>query len=311
MHMQKDGGDMALDSSNQARLDDIRDAAAAARAHADAAIAAARSLAGDEAQGWIDANQHAAHGLAWTVTYAEALGQLADWAARTEPGETERLCLDVLFAEYLAQMAGGIPMSQGEMARPGDLGLDASALDVPAAGRLRAAGDARARAALADRLSEGQEPDPGLDEEMAMVRDQFRRFADERVAPVAHGWHLADALIPMELIEEMADLGVFGLTIPEEHGGLGLPKLAMCVVSEELSRGYIGVGSLGTRSEIAAELILCGGTEAQKERWLPRLASGETLPTAVFTEPGTGSDLGALRTRAARGGVWAVMAGSV
>ena len=76
----------------------------------------------------------------------------------------------------------------------------------------------------------------------------------------------------------------------------------MCVVSEELSRGYIGVGSLGTRSEIAAELILCGGTEEQKADLLPRIASGEILPTAVFTEPNTGSDLASLRTRAvARG----------
>ncbi len=135
-----------------------------------------------------------------------------------------------------------------------------------------------------------------------MIRDQFRRFSDERVAPHAHEWHLKDELIPMEIIAEMAELGVFGLTIPEEHGGFGLPKTAMCVVSEELSRGYIGVGSLGTRSEIAAELILCGGTEAQKAQWLPRIASGEVLPTAVFTEPNTGSDLGALRTRAERDG---------
>jgi (2S)-methylsuccinyl-CoA dehydrogenase len=79
---------------------------------------------------------------------------------------------------------------------------------------------------------------------------------------------------------------------------MGLSKVSMCVVSEELSRGYIGVGSLGTRSEIAAELILCGGTDAQKERWLPAIASGEVLPTAVFTEPNTGSDLASLRTRA-------------
>ena len=93
---------------------------------------------------------------------------------------------------------------------------------------------------------------------------------------------------------------MFGLTVPEEHGGAGMGKAAMCVVSEELSRGYIGVGSLGTRSEIAAELILCGGTEEQKAKWLPALASGEILPTAVFTEPNTGSDLGSLRTRAVR-----------
>src|SRR3954468_14202647 len=83
---------------------------------------------------------------------------------------------------------------------------------------------------------------------------------------------------------------------------MGLGKESMCVVSEELSRGYIGVGSLGTRSEIAAELILGGGTEAQKQKWLPRIASGEVLPTAVFTEPNTGSDLASLKTRAVKHG---------
>jgi (2S)-methylsuccinyl-CoA dehydrogenase len=143
-----------------------------------------------------------------------------------------------------------------------------------------------------------------------MIREQFRRFAEERVVPHAHGWHLRDELIPMAVIDEMAALGVFGLTIPEPHGGSGLSKTAMCVVSEELSRGYIGVGSLGTRSEIAAELILGGGTEAQKAAWLPKIASGEILPTAVFTEPNTGSDLGALRTRAVRGGDGYVVTGN-
>ncbi len=100
----------------------------------------------------------------------------------------------------------------------------------------------------------------------------------------------------------MSELGVFSLTIPEDYGGMGLGKESMCVVSEELSRGYIGVGSLGTRSEIAAELILGSGTEDQKRKWLPKIASGEVLPTAVFTEPNTGSDLAALKTRAVRNG---------
>ncbi|MEM9268427.1 MAG: acyl-CoA dehydrogenase family protein, partial [Pseudomonadota bacterium] len=150
----------------------------------------------------------------------------------------------------------------------------------------------------------------GLDEEYDMVRDQFRRFAEDRVLPEAHQWHLKDELIPMSIIEEMGELGVFGLTIPEEYGGFGMGKMAMCVVSEELSRGYIGVGSLGTRSEIAAELILCGGTEAQKHHWLPKIASAEILPTAVFTEPNTGSDLGALKTRATRDGEEWVLSGN-
>jgi (2S)-methylsuccinyl-CoA dehydrogenase len=258
----------------------------------------------------LDAAQHTAHAFAWFATYAQALSQLHLWAARLAEaglfGETERLILQIGFDEYLAQMRGGIPMSQGEMARPGDLGIEADGLGPDADWQIRHGPADTARARLAALLVEQQGAASfgvtGLDDEFEMIRDQFRRFADERVVPHAHGWHLRDELIPMEVIEEMAGLGVFGLTIPEAHGGLGLGKTAMCVVSEELSRGYIGVGSLGTRSEIAAELILGGGTEAQQAEWLPRIASGEVLPTAVFTEPNTGSDLGALRTRALRDG---------
>jgi len=262
----------------------------------------------------LEAEQDAAHALAWMATYAESLVRLHAWAeglaAEGRLGEVEELILAIGFGEYLAQLAGGIPMSQGEIARPGDAGLDAAALEAlttPEVARLIAEGNTpAARARLARRMAEGAGAawvgDPGLDDEFEMIRDQFRRFTDDRVVAHAHQWHLEDALIPMAVIEEMAGLGVFGLTIPETHGGLGLGKLAMCVVSEELSRGYIGVGSLGTRSEIAAELILGGGTEAQKAEWLPGIAAGEILPTAVFTEPNTGSDLGALRTRAVRDG---------
>ncbi|MEP0451694.1 MAG: acyl-CoA dehydrogenase family protein, partial [Roseibium sp.] len=149
--------------------------------------------------------------------------------------------------------------------------------------------------------------DCGLEETYEQIRNEMRRFAEDNVTPFAHEWHLKNDYIPLEIISQMAELGVFGLTIPEEYGGLGLGKESMCVVSEELSRAYIGVGSLGTRSEIAAELILCGGTQEQKEKWLPLIASGEILPTAVFTEPNTGSDLASLKTRAVRkGDVWKV-----
>jgi (2S)-methylsuccinyl-CoA dehydrogenase len=257
----------------------------------------------------LDRSQHAAHAFAWLATYVQALRQLHLWAERLSRtgafGETERLVLQIGFGEYLAQLRGGIPMSQGEMARPHDVGLPEAGRGDDADWLIRHGNTDEARMRLAGLLAEQGAAGfcaTGLDDELEMVRDQFRRFADERVVPHAHGWHLRDELIPLEIIEEMAGLGVFGLTIPEAHGGLGLGKTAMCVVSEELSRGYIGVGSLGTRSEIAAELILGGGTEAQKAEWLPKIASGEVLPTAVFTEPNTGSDLGALRTRAVRDG---------
>ena len=257
----------------------------------------------------LEEHQFAAHALSWLATYVESLRQMRGWAGRISEagalGEMEALILQIGFGEYLAQIAGGMPMSQGEVARLSDLGL--SWAPEGAAATLIAGGNtpaARARLVVLMRDNHGRATvgATGLDEDLEMIRDQFRRYAEERVVPNAHDWHLKDELIPMEIIEELAELGVFGLTIPEEFGGLGLSKASMVVVSEELSRGYIGVGSLGTRSEIAAELILCGGTPEQKAHWLPKLASGEILPTAVFTEPNTGSDLGSLRTRAVRDG---------
>ena len=253
-----------------------------------------------------DAEQMAAHGFAWMATYVRALEQMLAWlCALGDPSEVETLIAEVAFGEYLAQLAGGLPMSQNEMVRPADLGVpaDAIATFAQASGSLVAAGtDAAKRIRLAGHAAAGRFGDPALDETLAMIRNQFRRFADEQVAPHAHGWHLRDELIPLEVVEAMGAMGVFGLTIPEAHGGSGLGKIAMAIVSEELSRGYIGVGSLGTRAEIAAELITAGGTPEQQARYLPGIASGAILPTAVFTEPDTGSDLGALTTRAVRDG---------
>ncbi|MFC0340281.1 acyl-CoA dehydrogenase family protein [Paracoccus niistensis] len=252
----------------------------------------------------LETEQHAAHALSWLATYVESLKQLSAWAGRLGEGfgEIEALILQIGFGEYLTQIAGGIPMSQTEFARLSDLGIDWQPSDAARAAMGGNSPQARARlvALMQDNVGRATVGATGLDEDLEMIRDQFRRYADDRVIPNAHEWHLKDELIPMEVINELAELGVFGLTIPEEFGGLGLSKASMVVVSEELSRGYIGVGSLGTRSEIAAELILVGGTPEQKEQWLPKLASGEILPTAVFTEPNTGSDLGSLRTRAVR-----------
>ncbi|MEM9579091.1 MAG: acyl-CoA dehydrogenase family protein, partial [Pseudomonadota bacterium] len=250
--------------------------------------------------------------LAWLATYVESLVQMQEWAERMEAdgtfGEIEQLIHQIAFGEYLWQIYGGIPMNQGEILRLQDIGLSQDGmrgLMDPAVMTLTQSGNTQgARNRLVALMRDGAGATmfgtSGLDEELEMIRDQFRRYAAEKVEPFAHEWHLNDELIPMEIIEELAEMGVFGLTIPEEYGGFGLSKASMCVVSEELSRGYIGVGSLGTRSEIAAELILAGGTDAQKEKWLPRIASAETLPTAVFTEPNTGSDLGSLRTRAVK-----------
>ena len=290
------------------------DAADALLSKARIAVAKKVSVDGKPTPALLEKEQVAAHGLAWFATYVEALRQLSAYAARMEEegrfSEMEQLLVQAAFGEYLLQMQGGIPMSQGEIVRPQDLGLsqdDLQCLQTPAVQTLTQQGNTRAvRARLAQMIGESAGAatfgNAGLEETYDQIRDQMRRFADDKVLPYAHDWHLKDEYIPMEVVNEMSELGVFGLTIPEEFGGLGLGKESMCVVSEELSRGYIGVGSLGTRSEIAAELILGGGTPEQKAKWLPKIAAGETLPTAVFTEPNTGSDLASLRTRAKQDG---------
>ncbi|MEE8187645.1 MAG: acyl-CoA dehydrogenase family protein [Kiloniellales bacterium] len=279
------------------------------------AVAALVAPGGSVDAGALECEQYAAHGFAWLATYVTALRELLHWAERLETGgqarELEHLILQAAFAEYLQQMTGGIALSQVEIVRPVDLGLDETAgarlRDDPAVQALAAGGRTNAvRLRIAALIAAGFDSrdfgDLGLeDETLSMIRDQFRKVADEH-AEAAHGWHLRNELIPDEVLDQLAGLGVFGLTVPEEMGGAGLGKTAMCVVTEELARGYIGLGSLGTRSEIAAELIRLGGTEAQKARWLPGIASGELQVTAVFTEPNVGSDLGALRTRALRDG---------
>ena len=261
----------------------------------------------------LDREQRATHGLAWLATYTEALRQLAAYARRLSAadnfGEVEELLVRIGAGEYLAQIVGGIPMSQGEIVRLSDLGLAPSAVAArlnPAVEHLITYGNtAQRRARLAELMREQHDATvgaTGLDDTLDAIRDEMRKFADGQVVPFAQEWHLKNQYIPLEIIGQMSELGVFSLTIPEDYGGMGLGKESMCVVSEELSRGYIGVGSLGTRSEIAAELILGSGTEEQKRKWLPKIASGEVLPTAVFTEPNTGSDLASLKTRAVRDG---------
>jgi len=317
---------MALTESSPAPagnslLTDLEPLAGKAAAAADALLAKATiALAADVTKdgrpsaGAMENGQHAVHGLAWLATCVESLKQMFAWAERMTAegrfGEMEGLLTQAAFGSYLAQIAGGIPMSQGEIVYPHELGLtaeDIAEFNSGAVEQLIRKGNTRdVRARIAELIEQNDGAatcgDTGLEETYEAMRGEMRRFADAEVVPHAHEWHLANDYIPMDVIEKMAALGVFGLTIPEDFGGLGLGKESMVVVSEELSRGYIGVGSLGTRSEIAAELILLGGTDAQKEKWLPVIASGECLPTAVFTEPNTGSDLASLKTRAARDG---------
>jgi (2S)-methylsuccinyl-CoA dehydrogenase len=260
-----------------------------------------------------DSEQRATHGLAWLATYADAVRQLAAYAERMAEagrlGDIEELIVRIGVGEYLAQILGGIPMSQGEFVRPFHLGLTGEQVGArlnPSVERLIDAGNTVSnRARLVELMIHRHDAtigDCGLDETLDSIREEMRKFADSEVVPHAQSWHRTNSYIPLEIIAHMAELGVFALTLPEDYGGMGLGKESMCVVSEELSRGYIGVGSIGTRAEIAAELILNSGTEEQKRRFLPRIATGEILPTAVFTEPNIGSDLASLKTRAVRNG---------
>ena len=281
-------------------------------AHSRHAVASAVVRDGRIDPGRVDAHQLAAHGFAWQATYIEALRRTLIWARTLREADAltqvEAAMLRLGFAEYLAQLGGGIAISQTEMVRPSDVGVGVEALWTflhdPALAELSdPAGLASARERIVAAAALRNFGNVGIaDETIAAIRDQFLRYAEAEIAPHAQGWHQRDELIPTEVVQQLADMGVFGLTVSEDHGGSGLGKIAMCVVSEALSGGYIGVGSLGTRAEIAAELVGLAGTDAQKAQWLPGIASGAILPTAVFTEPNTGSDLGSLRTRALRDG---------
>ena len=252
-------------------LDDLFSTCDGGLAAADEILAAARqalaanvSHDGKVNAALLEAEQFSAHGFAWLTTYVEGLRNMLDWGRRLEEegklGELESLMVQAAFGEYLNQICGGIAISQVEVARLSDIGIENENLhDLCNDGMstLMQAGNTNAvRMRIGELIADCRFGEVALgDETLELIRDQFRRFVDEQVLPDAHEWHLKDEFIPMPVVEQMSELGVFGLTVPEKWGGLGLGKTAMCLVTEELSRGYIGVGSLGTRSEIAAELI--------------------------------------------------------
>ena len=213
---------------------DLLEKTAAALAAADALLAVARERLAAKGKGdgrvsgtLVEQHQYGVHGFAWLATYVEALRQMQDWAQRLSSegalGETERLILQIAFGEYLWQLYGGIPMNQGEIVRPQDMGLsqdDQRVLMTPAVQWLTQHGNSdAARLRLAELMAQQEGVASfgatGLEEEFEMVREQFRRFTDDRVLPDAHGWHLRDDLFLMEIVDEMSELGVFGLSIPE------------------------------------------------------------------------------------------------
>ena len=259
----------------------------------------------------LESYQFESHGYAWFETYRIGLRETFNWFVRLrDSNKAAYIDYNILvysFAEYLSQMRDGIMISQTEMVRPTDIGLnrdDFRFADEPKVNELISLGLSNdLKKEVVNSLENGIFPNLGLnDETLEMIQDQFRKFTEEEIIPHANEWHLKDDLIPDQTLAKMAELGVFSIAIPENYGGLGMGKIAMCVVTEELSRGFLAAGSLGTRAEIAGELIRLGGTEDQKKKYLPEIANGNILTTAVFTEPNTGSDLGSLATRATLNG---------
>ena len=260
----------------------------------------------------LERHQFIAHGYAWVATYLEAVKQLAQWSKQLQAQgsftELEQQIFKVGTGGYLQQLLHGIAMSQDEVIRPGDFMSPVKPVELLADDSITAlindgntnVNRLRIVELIADAEQTGEFGEPALDDTLTMVSGQFRRFADEEISREANEWHRQDSLIPQELIRKMADLGVFAVCIPEQYAGHAMGKLSMCIITEELSRGCLGVGSLATRSEIVAELILKAGTGKQKRRYLPGIASGEVLPAVLVTEPDAGSDLAGVKTRAVR-----------
>ncbi|PKN58805.1 MAG: acyl-CoA dehydrogenase [Deltaproteobacteria bacterium HGW-Deltaproteobacteria-14] len=249
----------------------------------------------------LDARQVDAYDLAVLLSRLQAARSIIDFAAR-RPKPLHVAWAGAFIAEIVSDLAGVL------MYRGADWGIDdatvrAELTNPEVAAFVRGALAPTAWAQMSAWLVESPAPDYGLDDEHEHIRKEFRRFSDTAVAPLAERVHKHDELIPEEIITAVSELGCFGLSIPERFGGLqpddNPDNLGMVVVTEELSRGSLGVaGSLITRPEILSKALLKGGTDEQREHWLPLLASGETLCAVAVTEPDYGSDVAGLKVMA-------------
>ncbi len=246
--------------------------------------------------------------LSFTRAELSAARALLDYARHAMGADHEDLAVGFAGA-FIAEAVANLRLRIG--ARAADYGFTRESLEAPFAGlidsTLQDANSAAALEALGALLLE-RDGDTGpvvLDEDKQMMRDTFRRFAEEVVMPRAGDIHRQDLMIPDAIIDGVRELGCFGLSVPERFGGL-LPddredSLGMIVATEELSRGSLGAaGSLITRPEIMARALLEGGTDEQKGTWLPRIAAGDPLVAISVTEPNTGSDVAAVGLKAVR-----------
>jgi (2S)-methylsuccinyl-CoA dehydrogenase len=257
---------------------------------------AAAHLAG-QGDGAVDANQVVAYDLAHAAAGVAIARAALSYGAH---GETEAALASAFGADALYELMAKV------LGREEQWGVGRGTLDgvLPV---IQAYRDPAFLAALATTAG-----DRHLDSDFEMVQDTFRRFADERIRPVADEVHRTNGDIPEPVITGLAEMGCFGLSVPEEYGGFASggasDLMGMVIATEELARASLGVGgSLITRPEILTRALLNGGTEEQKQAWLPRIASGEQMAAVAVTEPDFGSDVAGLKvTATASGGGWAI-----
>jgi (2S)-methylsuccinyl-CoA dehydrogenase len=241
----------------------------------------------------LDERQVLAYDLAHAASAVEGCRVMLDYGGH---GELESMLSRAFIADALADLGSRLIARDEEWGvSPGDL---APARDYVAAHRSPAFLDAVAR-----QLPRHGTGPTHLSDDFELVRETFHRFAEEKIRPVAEHVHRTNADIPEEVIAGLAEIGGFGLSVPEEYGGFATggehDYLGMVVATEELSWGSLGVGgSLITRPEILTRAIVQGGTEAQKQRWLPRIAAGELMVGVMVTEPDYGSDVANLKVTA-------------
>ncbi len=281
-------------------LDDARSLLSAAEALLSQAIASAAQLT--EQGRKIDDHQVLTERVAYAATQARAAQALI---ASTDALRVEQRSSEILeqrttaaVADLVADVRGLLFLSADELGL-GDAAVE-QAFPVERRDQLRCAlAEAVFRAVGRHEIETGGRNDYPLDEMHEQVREQVREFARGEILPHAESIHRNDEIVPEAFIEKMSELGFFGLSIPEEYGGVEMGNLAMVLTTEELSRASLAsAGSLITRPEILAKAILQGGSEEQKRTWLPKIASGEVMVGISVTEPDIGSDVASLKCRA-------------
>ncbi len=253
----------------------------------------------------IDDHQVQTERVAYAATEVEACKALANYArAAADAGADEAELYAAEAAAYVAEVVSRVAAEAAASADDyglpeGLLGRSLASPEIQSLVR-EYASESRIRA-IGRRIAEarGVNNDWIASEDAVMVRDAVRQFANQEVADIAEPIHRHDGLVPDELIAKMAEMGYFGMAVPEQYGGLDMGNLAVIMTTEELSRvSLAAAGSLITRPEILTKALLKGGTEEQKQAWLPRVASGEIMVGIAVTEPDVGSDVASVACRA-------------